>query len=127
MDTRLDYELPLHRLVPKWVIFHPIGSRLTQMGHLEETIVDRARPTLYNGGEGRTVETLAVDEHYRDLLLCEQLSDDAIHELLSPVGFADWRAAYGCLLRMAGESSAQAGAGRCAAALADDAVRRGQP
>ena len=102
MDTRPDYKsYLLHRLVPKWVIFHPMGSHVTQMGHLEETIVDRARPTLYNGGEGRMVETLAVDEHCRDLLLCEQLSDDAIHELLSPVGFADWRAAYGCLLRMA--------------------------
>ncbi len=49
------------------------------------------------------VETLAADEHYRDLL-GEPLSDDAIHERLSPIGFADWRAAYGCLQRMAGDS-----------------------
>jgi [glutamine synthetase] adenylyltransferase / [glutamine synthetase]-adenylyl-L-tyrosine phosphorylase len=73
------------------------------MGHLEETVVDRARPTLYNGGEDQTMETLAAEERYRDLL-CEPLSDDEIHERLSPIGFADWRAAYGCLQRMAGDS-----------------------
>jgi glutamate-ammonia-ligase adenylyltransferase len=50
------------------------------------------------------VETLAVDERCRDLLLCERLSDDAIRELLAPVGFADWRAAYDCLQHMAGDS-----------------------
>jgi glutamate-ammonia-ligase adenylyltransferase len=44
---------------------------------------------------------LMVYGHCRDLLLCEQLSDDEIHGLLSPVGFADWRAANRCLQRMA--------------------------
>jgi [glutamine synthetase] adenylyltransferase / [glutamine synthetase]-adenylyl-L-tyrosine phosphorylase len=39
---------------------------------------------------------------YRDLLR-GRLSDDEANALLSPVGFADWRAAERCLLRLAGE------------------------
>jgi len=35
------------------------------------------------------------------LLLSEQLDEQAIHELLSSVGFSDWRAAHGCLGRIA--------------------------
>jgi glutamate-ammonia-ligase adenylyltransferase len=36
-------------------------------------------------------------------LLCKQLSDDEVQELLSPVGFADWCAANRCLLRLASD------------------------
>jgi glutamate-ammonia-ligase adenylyltransferase len=42
-----------------------------------------------------------VYERCCDLLLAEQLGDDEIHALLSPVGFADWRAANRRLRRMA--------------------------
>jgi glutamate-ammonia-ligase adenylyltransferase len=42
-----------------------------------------------------------VDRHYYDLLLHKQLSDDEVHRLLAPVGFADWQAAGRCLKRMA--------------------------
>jgi len=42
-------------------------------------------------------------ERSRDLLLCENLTDEEMHSLLSPVGFADWRSASRCLRRMAGE------------------------
>ncbi len=38
--------------------------------------------------------------------LREQLSDNEVQALLSPVGFADWRAAARCLLRLAGEVQA---------------------
>ena len=40
-------------------------------------------------------------EEYNGLLLSEQLGDDEIRRLLSPVGFSGWRAAHRCLLRMA--------------------------
>jgi glutamine synthetase adenylyltransferase len=90
-----------HRLVPKWAILK--DKRNSSSSFIPSPLVDSPTLTPYNGGEDRTVETLADDEHYRDLL-CEQLSDDAIHERLSPIGFADWRAAYGCLQRMAGDS-----------------------
>jgi glutamate-ammonia-ligase adenylyltransferase len=36
-------------------------------------------------------------------LLHEQVSDDEIHSLLSPVGFADYRAVHRCLLRLAND------------------------
>ncbi len=42
-----------------------------------------------------------IDERCRDLLRDEPLSDDEIHRLLAPIGFADWRAAYRGLQRMA--------------------------
>jgi glutamine synthetase adenylyltransferase len=44
---------------------------------------------------------LMTSEHNPYLLLCEQLDDVEICELLSSVGFADWRAAYYCLGRIA--------------------------
>jgi glutamate-ammonia-ligase adenylyltransferase len=46
-------------------------------------------------------------EQWHDLLLRERLSDDEIRGLLSPVGFANWRAAHRCLLRLADESHAR--------------------
>ncbi len=47
---------------------------------------------------------LMTSEHNPYLLLCEQLDDVEICELLSSVGFADWRAAYYCLGRIADDS-----------------------
>jgi glutamate-ammonia-ligase adenylyltransferase len=40
-------------------------------------------------------------------LLCGELGDDEVKALLSPAGFADWHAAYRCLLRLADQSQAQ--------------------
>jgi glutamate-ammonia-ligase adenylyltransferase len=47
-------------------------------------------------------------------LLCEQLSDDQAQKLLSPAGFADWRAANRCLLRLAEDPQMRAGASELA-------------
>jgi glutamate-ammonia-ligase adenylyltransferase len=46
--------------------------------------------------------TLPTHDQCRDLL-CEQLDSDQIRDLLSPVGFSDWRAVHRRLLRMAGD------------------------
>ena len=46
-------------------------------------------------------------EQWHDLLLRERLSDDQIWRLLSPVGFANWRAAHRCLLRLVDETHAR--------------------
>jgi glutamate-ammonia-ligase adenylyltransferase len=48
-----------------------------------------------------------VSEQWQDLLLRERLSDAEICRLLSPVGFANWRAAHRCLLRLADEPQAR--------------------
>jgi glutamate-ammonia-ligase adenylyltransferase len=47
---------------------------------------------------------LTVSEYSVDLLLHEELSDEEVRRLLAPVGFADWRAAYSTLQRMATDS-----------------------
>jgi glutamate-ammonia-ligase adenylyltransferase len=52
------------------------------------------------------------DRYYN--LLCEQLSDDQAQKLLSPAGFADWRAANRCLLRLAEDPQMRAGASELA-------------
>jgi glutamate-ammonia-ligase adenylyltransferase len=48
--------------------------------------------------------TLTIYQDCRDLLLCEQLSDDKVQRVLSSVGFTDWRAAHRHLQRMANDS-----------------------
>ena len=51
---------------------------------------------------------MTYDRYYN--LLGKQLSDDEAQELLSPAGFADWRAANRCLMRLAEDPRVRAGA-----------------
>ena len=50
---------------------------------------------------------LTAYEYRRDLLSLERLNDDEMFELLAPVGFADWRSASRCLLRLADDPQAR--------------------
>ncbi|MFQ5856708.1 MAG: glutamine synthetase adenylyltransferase [Anaerolineae bacterium] len=50
---------------------------------------------------------------YRNLVLRERLSDDAVDSLLTPVGFADWRAAHHTLQRMARDSEVRLALADC--------------